>query len=126
MLIHGTADKIAPIQGGYSRHRGPDGELRGRTLSLDETAARWRDIDRCAAGPGEARTTAESERRTWDGGTGGTRVVAWTVFGGGHNWPGTPPLPGWTEPATQEFDAAEEICRFAEPLLVPADQRVRG
>jgi hypothetical protein len=22
---------------------------------------------------------------------------------------------------TQEFDAAEEICRFAEPLLVPAD-----
>jgi polyhydroxybutyrate depolymerase len=26
---------------------------------------------------------------------------------------------------TQEFDAAEEICRFAEPLLAPADARRR-
>jgi len=38
MLIHGTADPVSPIEGGYSRHRGPNGELRGRTLSLDETA----------------------------------------------------------------------------------------
>src|SRR6185437_3685177 len=36
MLIHGTADPISPIEGGYSRHRGPNGELRGRTLSLAE------------------------------------------------------------------------------------------
>jgi polyhydroxybutyrate depolymerase len=46
MLIHGTADPVSPIGGGYSRHRGPNGELRGRTLSLDETAAFWRGVDR--------------------------------------------------------------------------------
>jgi polyhydroxybutyrate depolymerase len=123
ILMHGTADSIAPIQGGYSRHRGPDGELRGRALSLDETAARWRAIDRCPPGPGETRTTELSSRHTSSPGTGGTRVTAWTVLGGGHTWPGTPSPPEYAEPVSMEFDAAEEICRFARPLLVPASER---
>jgi polyhydroxybutyrate depolymerase len=51
-------------------------------------------------------------------------VVAWTVYGGGHTWPGASVLPGHApEETTREFDAAEEICRFAEPLLAPADTR---
>lgn len=123
MLIHGTADSISPIEGGYSRHRGPNGELRGRTLSLDQTAARWRTIDRCPAGPGQTRATDLSSRHTSDAGAGGARVAAWTVFGGGHTWPGTSLRPGFTEPVSLEFDAAEEICRFARAQLVPADQR---
>ena len=123
MLIHGTADRLSPIDGGYSRRRGPNGELRGRTLSLAETAERWRAIDRCPPGPHETRTTDWSSRTTADGGAGGTRVAAWTVFGGGHTWPGTPVPPEWSEPVTLEFDAAEEICRFARPLLVPAHTR---
>ncbi len=57
MLIHGTADAISPIAGGYSRHRGPNGELRGRTLSPEETAGFWRTVDRCLPGPGDTRTT---------------------------------------------------------------------
>jgi polyhydroxybutyrate depolymerase len=123
MLIHGTADKLSPIDGGYSRRRGPGGELRGRTLSLRETAEHWRAIDRCPPGPGETRTTEFSSRTTSEAGAGGTRVVAWTVFGGGHTWPGLPVPPEWGEPVTEEFDAAEEICRFAEPLLASADVR---
>jgi polyhydroxybutyrate depolymerase len=116
MLIHGTADPISPIEGGYSRHRGPNGELRGRTLSLDETAGYWRAADRCPPGPGDTRTTEFSSRNTAAGGVGGAQVVAWSVFRGGHSWPGP-------ASASQEFDAAEEICRFAGPLLVPADAR---
>jgi polyhydroxybutyrate depolymerase len=50
-------------------------------------------------------------------------VVAWTVFGGGHAWPGAPTPPERGEPTTTEFDAAEEICRFSEPLLASADIR---
>ena len=123
MLIHGTDDTIAPIGGGYSRHRGPNGELRGRTLSLDETAEYWRTADRCAPGPGETHTTEFSSRNTSDSGVGGTRVVSWTVSGGGHTWPGSPAAPGLADLSTQEFDAAEEICRFAEPLLASADTR---
>jgi len=123
MLIHGTADTISPIGGGYSRHRGPNGELRGRTLSLDETAGFWRAVDRCPPGPGDTRTTEFSSRQTAQGGVGGTRVVAWTVFGGGHAWPGSAVTAGAADTAPREFDAAEEICRFAEPLLTPADIR---
>jgi polyhydroxybutyrate depolymerase len=123
MLIHGTADRISPIDGGYSRRRGPNGEPRGRTLSLQETAEHWRAVNRCPPGPGETHTTEFSSRAMADGGIGGTRVVAWTVFGGGRTWPGTPATPDWSEPTTQEFDAAEEICRFAKPLLASADNR---
>jgi polyhydroxybutyrate depolymerase len=123
MLIHGTDDTISPIGGGYSRHRGPNGELRGRTLSLDETAEYWRTVDRCPPGPGETHGTEFSSRDTSGNGAGGTRVVSWTVFGGGHTWPGATAAPGLADRSTQEFDAAEEICRFARPLLASADSR---
>ena len=123
MLIHGTNDTISPIGGGYSRHRGPRGELRGQTLSLDQTARYWRNADRCPPGPGQTHTTQFSSRNTSGSGVGGTRVVSWTVFGGGHTWPGSPAAPGLADLSTQEFDAAEEICRFAEPLLASADSR---
>ena len=112
MLIHGTGDTISPIGGGYSRHRGPNGELRGRTLSLDETAQFWRGTDRCQTGPQDERTTESSSRRTATGGVGGTQVATWTLFNVGHTWP-----------TGEEFDAAEEICRFAQPLLTPAVAR---
>ena len=93
LLIHGTADTISPIGGGFSRHLGPNGELRGRTLSLDETASRWRTIDRCPP----------------DGtGIGGTRVATHIIDGGGHTWPD---------------DTTEEVCRFAGPLLGNAETR---
>jgi len=123
MLIHGTADRVSPIEGGYSRHRGPHGELRGQTLSLDETAGFWRAVDRCPPGPGDTRATEFSNRTTAAAGAGGTRVAAWTVFGGGHTWPGGKPFLGVVETGPAEFDAAEEICRFAGPLLAPAQSR---
>ncbi|MFF4797260.1 alpha/beta hydrolase family esterase [Streptomyces sp. NPDC001351] len=126
MLIHGTADTITPIGSGYSRRRGLRGQLRGRTLSLEETAEHWRATNRCPPGRDSTRTTDLSSRVTTEGGVGGTQVVAWTVFGGGHNWPGAPLSDDWDEPTTQEFDGAEEICRFAEPLLAPAATRRLG
>jgi polyhydroxybutyrate depolymerase len=51
-------------------------------------------------------------------------VIAWTVFGSGHAWPGTPVPSEYTEPVSLEFDAAEEICRLALPLLIPAQERL--
>ena len=43
--------------------------------------------------------------------------------GGGHSWPGAEPYPGAAQATTREFDAAEEICRFARPLLTPPAAR---
>jgi len=123
LLIHGTADAVSPIEGGFSRHRGPNGELRGRTLSLAETAEFWRAADRCPPGPGETRATEFSRRVIVTGGAAGTQVVTWTVTGGGHTWPGSEPYPRMEQVTTQEFDAAEEICRFTRPLLAPAAGR---
>lgn len=125
LLMHGTADRIAPIDGGYSRRTGPNGELRGRFLGLAETARRWRAIDRCPTGAGPTVATEMSTRTTVDGGVGGTVVAAWTLAGSGHTWPGTPVPPPWTEPTTLEFDGAEEICRFAAGLLIDPDRRRR-
>ncbi|MFJ4651960.1 alpha/beta hydrolase family esterase [Nocardia sp. NPDC088792] len=126
ILINGDADLGVPIEGGYSRRHGPNGELRGRTLGLTESAAQWRAFDDCPE-TGETVTTEQSRRFTSGPGAGGTRVVDWTVFGGGHTWPGIP-IPGeWADypgfAVSLEFHATEEIWRFAEPLLIPADAR---
>ena len=58
MLIHGTADRVSPIEGGYSRHRGPNGEMRGR----DAVAGRdgWVLAHR---GPVSARPRGQAHHR---------------------------------------------------------------
>jgi polyhydroxybutyrate depolymerase len=126
MLVNGDADPIQPISGGLSRHRGPNGELCGRTLGLLETAQHWQALDRCEDDQPTIRTDTSS-RHTATGGAGGTQVTAWTVFGGGHTWPGTPVPPEWADRpgtgVTMEFDAAAEIHRFARPLLASAQAR---
>ncbi|RMI32884.1 hypothetical protein EBN03_13275 [Nocardia stercoris] len=135
LLIHGTADPVVPIEGGYSRRRGPDGELRGRTLSLADSARHWADIDRCGdeavvteypSGPGP--DDLARNRRTVAGGVGGTRVEAWAVEGMGHTWPGQR-VPAVLRSAlgasAANIDAAEEFCRFALPLLASAADRRR-
>lgn len=137
LMINGSSDKLVPLEGGYSRHRGPNGELRGRILSLPDTIEHWRTVNRCGRGPGSEHvdTTPPSAdrpdhlgltRHTVTGGVGGTRVAAWTVHGGGHAWPGSQPSPETAAaagPTAQNFDTAEQICRFAVPLLAPAAAR---
>ncbi|WP_433760184.1 alpha/beta hydrolase family esterase [Nocardia sp. CA-135398] len=126
MLINGDADPIQPITGGYSGRRGANGEPRGRTLGLLETARHWQSLDHCVDDENPI-TTDNSSRHTVTGGVGGTQVTAWTVFGGGHTWPGTPVPTEWANsPAaatTLEFDAADQIWHFAHPLLTPASTR---
>lgn len=122
LLIHGDADPIARLEGGYSRHLGPNGELRGRMISLRETAEYWQTTDRCVPETGTTASAAATVRVTMGGGVGGTSVATWTVLGGGHAWPGAPPYPG-AAGVPAEFDAAEEICRFAADALVGADSR---
>ncbi|WP_158675573.1 alpha/beta hydrolase family esterase [Nocardia stercoris] len=132
LLINGTADAMVPIDGGYSRRRGPDGELRGRTHGLAESARRWADWNGCGtvatvadlpagAGPDEFAVSR------WEAGAGagGTRVAAWTVHGMGHTWPGAsvPAALAALQPTPRNFDAAAELCRFALPQLASADDR---
>ncbi|MEV6099504.1 hypothetical protein [Nocardia sp. NPDC051981] len=84
------------------------------------------ELDGCT-GPGETVTIDRSTRTTVSQGVGGTVVSEWTVFGGGHTWPGAPVPEPWAgspgSAVSLEFDAAEQIWRFAEPLLLSADAR---
>lgn len=130
LLINGDADRLVSLDGGYSRHRGPNGELRGRILSQRETVEHWRDCNRCS-GTGEFESTpSPAEKANWlgltrhtiTGGVGGTRVESVTVHGGGHSWPGStqfddPRIIEAIGPIAQNFDTAVEIMRFALPLL---------
>jgi polyhydroxybutyrate depolymerase len=142
LLINGTADPLVSLGGGYSRHRGPGGELRGRILSQDETTEHWRLVNRCGSGPDfetVEQTPPSPDRPGWlgltrrviTGGVGGTRVATVTVHGGGHTWPGSAPF---TDPGAiaaiglvaQNLDAAAELIRFARPALdAPARRRGR-
>jgi polyhydroxybutyrate depolymerase len=137
LLINGTGDPLVKPAGGYSRHRGPNGERRGRILSQGETTAFWQTVNRCAHDEA-ATTTPPSDEPGMLGltqhlateGAGGSRVATWTLHGGGHTWPGMAVTEKMDRefldrvgPIAQNFDAAEEICRFALPLLAPADAR---
>jgi polyhydroxybutyrate depolymerase len=136
LLINGTADPLVSLDGGYSRHRGPNGELRGRVLSQHETTERWRAVNQCGAEPETGHAPEDPDRpgwlgltrRTFTGGIGGTKVIEVTVHGGGHTWPGSAPI---TDPqmvamvgqVAQNLDAAAEILRFADLLADAAARR---
>ena len=138
LLINGTADPLVPLGGGYSRHRGPNGELRGRILSQHDTTEHWRAVNRCGSGPAcetVEETPPSAGRAGWlgltrhivTGGVGGTKVATLTVHGGGHTWPGAAPVAdpqaaAAIGPTAQNLDAATEIVRFACP---PLDARAR-
>jgi poly(3-hydroxybutyrate) depolymerase len=83
------------------------------------------DLTRACSGPVTPSSSCPHQRHAYRASrTGETgRSVRVLVFGGGHTWPGSPAAPGLADLSTQEFDAAEEICRFAEPLLASADSR---
>jgi polyhydroxybutyrate depolymerase len=130
MRERATFDEQADARGWVIAY--PDGhggcwaDGRGVT-SADEAGvddvAFLRALTEDAAGRYGTAPDRPSSRTTVGGGVGGTRVAAWTVLGGGHTWPGAPVDPELPEPATDEFDAAEEICRFAAPLPLPAAAR---
>lgn len=113
--IHGTDDPIVPYDGGHVSGRGSGGDV----ISVADTMSRWRSVDGCSS-----TTTTTVPDKVDDGthvrmtsGVGcqvGSRVVLYTVVGGGHTWPG-----GWPYlPAviigrvSGQFDASQVIWDF--------------
>jgi polyhydroxybutyrate depolymerase len=138
LLIHGSDDAMAPIDGG------PPRTLYGRfsvwrlgggpgksepVLSLAATAARWREIDHCQPEiyrdvlPAVGKDRTSVERGVSPGGRGGSEVVTWMVRKGGHTWPGGPRLLTLGKTTTR-FDAGEVIWEFVANHSAPARQRL--
>jgi polyhydroxybutyrate depolymerase len=112
LAIQGTADPLLPYAGGGV------GGGRGSVLSATESIAFWAKV----AGCGEAPVVTEEPDRVRDGtrvrltgyvGCGGGRgVELYTVQGGGHTWPGGPPVGRSVGRVSREIDATALIWEF--------------
>lgn len=90
LFMHGTEDPLVPYQGGALR-----GHNRGTMLSLKETALTWAAYNGCGKDPAKTYLPDADPKdgtrifsETYSGTQAGSIVVAYTVEGGGHGWPG--------------------------------------
>jgi polyhydroxybutyrate depolymerase len=132
LIIHGTADAYARIDGGP-----PHGVLprvirlllgRRTVLSVSDTAARWQAINGCTRETlrEELPPTAGDPTSVECVGTvddsGNTATECWIVHGGGHTWPGGPRLLPLGR-TSSHFDASEAIWQFVDAHSRPAAER---
>ena len=111
--FQGTADPLLPYVGGGRRPSG-----RGEVLSAARSAELWARVNGCA-GPPAAEASIDSVRdgtrvrpERWSGCRDGRDVVLYTIEGGGHTWPGGPPVGRGVGRVSRELNATEAIWAF--------------
>lgn len=107
IAFHGTADPIVPYAGGGSFSPHSD------FLPVREWAAGWAARNGCWEESMVQSTVGEINTTSYGGCRENAGVVLFTIFGGGHTWPGGEPLPELlTGRTTREIDATAEMWRF--------------
>ena len=90
--IHGTADRLAPYEGGARRGLVGRALIRrpwGGSIGVEEWLGLWAKANG-ASGPQEEPSGAgDVAKRVWTGAAAGNDVVAYRIEGGGHTWPGS-------------------------------------
>lgn len=118
LYINGSEDPLVPINGGkVGMRRGAD---HGSCLSLAQSIEFWRLANGISSPPAiedlpdRFADGTHIRRESWSGGKNHTQIVAYTVFGGGHAWPGGPQyLPKFLiGRASRNLDATRAICGF--------------
>lgn len=104
IALHGTEDRLVPFEGS------------GRLLPVPVSVSRWSARAGCTAA-GVPDTTDRVRDGTLVTRTAYTGCAApielHTIRGGGHTWPGGPPVRAWIlGRTTREMDAAEVLWRF--------------
>jgi polyhydroxybutyrate depolymerase len=90
IVFHGTADRFIPYEGGKS-FVAPDVLF----PSIPEFVATWARRNGCAAAPVDSVLGDEVTRRAFGRCASQADVALYTIRGGGHTWPGGPPLAEW-------------------------------
>jgi polyhydroxybutyrate depolymerase len=115
--IHGSADRIAPYEGGA--RRGLVGRLMLRrgavtSVSVDAWAEFWVAANGASAGPSVTQLPPDTTVRTWHGSTPASDAAFYRIEGGGHTWPGSRfALPAFLFGRTSHtFDGATVIWEF--------------
>lgn len=112
--IHGSDDEFAPYLGGV----GPQSLYKVPMPSVGDTIRYWVEHNRCSPNPrletipdraGDG-TTVRTERYSPE--QGDAEVVLHVVEGGGHTWPGRPPLPERLGKSSGNLNANDVIWDF--------------
>jgi len=107
LVIHGSADRNLPVDGGIGAKAFAVHEVRSVASALEF----WRRHDRCGS---DARVEIDGAvRRTRYLACGGdTAVELISIEGGGHSWPGGDRLARFLDPPSPALDATAEVWRF--------------
>jgi polyhydroxybutyrate depolymerase len=107
LVIHGSADRNLPIDGGVGAKAFAVHEVRSVASAVDF----WRRHDGCGE---TARSGVDGavRRTSYSSCSGGSEVEVVTIEGGGHSWPGGDRLARFLDPPSPALDASAEIWRF--------------
>lgn len=112
VMFQGTRDPLMPYDGGVLTLR------RGSVLAAPRTAGLFAKVNGCADEPmvaAEPDTVTDGtrvRRSTYSGCRDGRDVVLFTIEGGGHTWPGGPPVGRSVGRVTRDLDATRVMLDF--------------
>jgi len=110
--FQGTHDRLMPYDGGSVASR------RGRVLSAARSAALFAQVNGCAtppsltAEPDTATDGTRVRRSVYADCREGREVVLYTIEGGGHTWPGGPPVGRRVGRVSRDIDATRTMLDF--------------
>jgi polyhydroxybutyrate depolymerase len=110
--FQGTRDRLMPYEGGNVAIR------RGRVLSAQRSAALFAKVNGCTPTPAvtpEPDTVRDGTRvlrLAYGGCREGREVVLYTIEGGGHTWPGGPPVGRLVGRVSRDLDATRTMLDF--------------
>ncbi len=107
LVIHGTADRNLPFDGGPGARAVEVHEVRSVAAALEF----WRRNDRCAEPP-RVEQSGSVTRTRQSGCSEGSEVELVAIEGGGHSWPGGERMARFLDPPSTAIDASAEIWRF--------------
>jgi polyhydroxybutyrate depolymerase len=107
LVIHGSADRNLPFEGGPGAKAFAVHEVRSVAAAIDF----WRRHDGCAESPAiEQSGTVRRSRYLSCAASSAVELIA--IDGGGHSWPGGERLARFLDPPSSALDASDEIWRF--------------
>jgi polyhydroxybutyrate depolymerase len=110
--FQGTRDRLMPYEGGTVSIR------RGQVLSAPRSAALFAEVNGCTpaptvtAEPDTVRDGTRVQRSVYGGCGDGREVVLYTIEGGGHTWPGGPPVGRLVGRVSRDLDATRTMLDF--------------
>ena len=107
IAFHGTNDRFTPYYGAkvwLAPNPFP---------SVPQWTANWARRNGCGPTPVESAAASDVTRREYTECADDASVVLYTIAGGGHTWPGGPPMPEWlVGPTSRSIDATRMMWAF--------------